>query len=97
MVQAVENWAHVQGQVTKIEPHPQLPDYVVAQIDVHDVAPVAGFPNLFDWARGQNIQLAIPADKASQLAVAEGASIRSDIRHAGPGRAFVNPDTLQIV
>lgn len=96
MVQSVENWARLQGRVTRVESHPHLQDYVVADVDVHDVVPVAGFANMFEWARGKNIQLTIPSSKATELSLQAGSTIRSEVRRAGPDSSFVNPASIEI-
>ena len=93
-VQVVENWADVQGRIVELKAHPTLSGYWMARIAVDGVSPVAGFPNLFEWAKGQTIEVNIPAVRAQELSLTTGQTVSGRVRKGGPTSAFVAPETL---
>lgn len=93
-IKVVENWAVVQGKIVNISPHNELGDYVTATVEVAQVTPVSGYPNLFSWAVGKQITVNIPSAKASELSLAPGNEISARVRKSGPTSAFVDPDSL---
>jgi len=94
-VQAVENWAIIRGKIEALSPHRELNDYASASITVIEVTPVPGYPNLFSWAVGKQIDVNIPKTKTEELGLAAGDSIRARVRKAGPTNAFVDPDEIE--
>jgi len=94
-VQAVENWALIRGTIEAISDHSELNDYASATITVIEVTPVPGYPNLFSWAIGQQIDVNIPKTKVDELGLAAGNSILARIRKSGPTSAFVDPDEIK--
>ena len=93
-VQAIENWAIIGGKINAISDHSELSDYASATISVTEVTPVDGYPNLFSWAVGKQIDVNLPKVKVDELGFREGDSIRARVRKAGPTSAFVNPDEI---
>ena len=91
-MQAIENWANVTGRLVSIAPHPQLQGYVSAALEVHDVAPVPGFANLFDSAKAQTIQVNLPAAAAPKIENKKGSIVSWKIRKAGPLSNFAHVD-----
>jgi hypothetical protein len=93
-VQVVENWAIISGKIDAISDHGELSDYASATISVIEVTPVDGYPNLFSWAVGKQIDVNIPKVKVDELGLSAGDSIRARVRKAGPTSAFVDPDEM---
>jgi hypothetical protein len=93
-VQSVENWAIISGNIDDISDHSELSDYASATISVTEVTPVDGYPNLFSWAVGKEINVNIPKVKVDELGLRVGDSIRARVRKAGPTSAFVDPDEI---
>lgn len=94
MTQAVENRSDVTGRVEAVTGHPTLPGFVVVQLQVTDVAPVAGYASLFDWACGQEIAVNLPAGRAAELHLAPGDQITARVRMSGPHAVFADPETV---
>ena len=94
-VQAVQNWADIRGRIVSIAPHHELSEYLTAQIDVSDVALVPGFANMFEWAKGRQIEVNIPAARGRELSLAVGDSIACRVRKSGPTSSFVDPGSLK--
>ena len=67
---------------------------MTATVDVRQVTPVSGYPNLFSWAIGKQITVNIPASKAGALSLGPGDEIGGRVRKTGPTSAFVDPDSL---
>jgi hypothetical protein len=91
-VQVVENWALIEGKIVAIGPNADLDNYLSATIEVTQVTPINGYPNLFSWAIGKQITVNIPAAKASELSLAAGDKISARVRKSGPTSAFADPD-----
>jgi hypothetical protein len=94
-VQVIENWALIRGKVVQIQHHPQLAGYAVVTIEVAEVSSVEGYPNLFEWARGQQIAVNILASKANELALSAGDQIVLRVRKSGPESAFADPASIE--
>jgi hypothetical protein len=93
-VRAIENWALIQGKIIDLGPHRELDQYATATVDVTQVTPVSGYPNLFAWAIGKQIPVNIPVDKASALSLTPGNEISARVRKSDPTNAFIDPDSL---
>jgi len=70
LVSVIENWAQLEGTVRTVRPDPELPDQLVAVVDVDAVEPVQDdegkpFPNLFADAAGTSVELHVPAAPAA--------------------------------
>jgi hypothetical protein len=91
-MQVIENWADVTGRLTATRPHPELKGYVCASLEISDVKPVPGVANLFESARGQTIDVNVPATALPQLKAQEGGTVRLRIRKAGPSGIFTHPN-----
>jgi hypothetical protein len=99
MVSVVENWARIEGVVRETRSDSELPDHVVATVDVRSVEPVpdpAGgeFPNLFGDAVGGNIDLHVPVRLAAVAGLAAGRTISAVAKRATPTRSFVRELTV---
>jgi hypothetical protein len=97
----IENWAQLEGTVREVRPDPELPDQIVAVVDVESVEPVSDndgklFPNLFAEAPGQTIELHVPAHPAAERQLAPGRQISARVKRAGTSRSFVHPRHLTI-
>jgi hypothetical protein len=101
MVSVVENWARLEGTVREVRPDPELPDRLVAVVDVDAVEPVEDdegkpFPNLFADAAGRSVELQVPAAPASGHDLAPGRRISARVKRTGPNRSFVHPRHLSV-
>ncbi|GAA2750431.1 MULTISPECIES: hypothetical protein [Kitasatospora] len=67
MVAPVENLTALRIRVAAIGPHPRLPDWDLAAVDVLSAAPVPGLSDLLSSRVGQRIDLAVPAKQADGL------------------------------
>ena len=91
-MQVIENWADVTGELVGLRPHPQLKDYASATLKLSDVKPVAGFANLFESAKGQTIEVNVPATHVPQIQNLQGSSVSWRVRKAGPTSNFAHPE-----
>lgn len=97
MVQAVENWAEVEGDVLSLGPaRPPSPSgFVAAQLSAAEVRDVAGYPNLL--GPGGDLVLLVRHERAEAAGLAVGSHLVARARLAGPGRAFVHPEHFEVV
>jgi hypothetical protein len=93
-MQVIENWADVTARLVAVHPHPQLPGYVCATLDVSDIKPVPGFANLFESAKGQTIDVNVPVSAIPGAVPGEGRPVSWRIRKAGPASNFAHPDQV---
>ncbi len=93
-MQVIENRSDVTGRVTGVSPHPTLPDHSLLTVQLDDVAPVEGFANLFDAARGKTIDVAVSRERAKQLGLRPGDSVVARIRRAGPTSVFADDSSV---
>lgn len=93
-VQVVENWAIISGKIDAISDHSELSDYASATISVTEVTPAEGYPNLFSWAVGKEIDVNIPKVKVDELGLSAGDSIRARVRKASPTGSFIDPNEI---
>lgn len=96
-MQVIENWAEARGRVIKVAPHPTLGDYVVVEMEVDAVSPVADYPNLIQWAEGQTLRVNLPAEKARELSLAPGMEISFWVRRGSPDSVFADPQRISVL
>jgi hypothetical protein len=99
MVQIVENWSEIEGEIRAVRPDPELPGHLVATVQVDDAKPVtdqAGgeYPNLFAQFAGEAVDIHVPEAAAAEHQVAAGRRLSARVRRATPDRSFVDPDHL---
>lgn len=94
MVQAVENWAVVEGPVQAIRASQAGPDYIEVDVAVERTEPVEGFPNLFAEAENTVVPVTIRRDAIDKLGLSVGDRIRLQARRASPFSAFAKPDEI---
>lgn len=84
-MQVIENWADLLGLVRAVHPDEQRPTVTV---EVENVQPVAGWPNLLsEWA-GRTAELRVPPEALPVLGEGERMVLRC--RLAGPRVAFLS-------
>jgi RimK-like ATP-grasp domain len=93
-VQVIENWALIRGKITQIQNHPDLTGYMTASIEVGEVSTVEGYPNLFEWAKGRQIAVNIPASRVHELGLGIGDQVIFRVRKSGPESAFADPGSI---
>lgn len=91
-VQVVENWADLVGRVVGTRDDPSRAAFAIVEVQVAEVMPVEGFPNLYEWAKGRTVELKMPTDKVRELGLSPGVHVACRARHAGPNVGFVHPD-----
>jgi hypothetical protein len=101
MVSIVENWAQLEGTVREMRPDPELPDQLVAVVDVHAVEPVADergvqYPNMFADAPGHAVEINVPAAVAAERELAAGRRISARVKRGSPTRSFVHPHHVTV-
>ena len=87
MSQIVENWSDLRARVVRVT---RAGDAAVElTVEVVEVEPVPGYPNLLDAAAGDTITLRYPLGE--NPAPRPGDDLRSRVRKAGPDRYFAHP------
>jgi hypothetical protein len=99
MVQIVENWSEIEGDVREVRPDPELPGHLVATVEVSEAKPVARaeggeFPNLLAEAAGGTIDIHVPEAAAAEHQLAAGRRLSARVRRATPTRSFADPHHL---
>jgi hypothetical protein len=95
-VQIIENWSRIGGTVLRVEPAPDYATFVLAQVQVDSVEPVAGFANLLVDATGQTLPVLIPSNLVSRLGLRVGSRIRARVRRASLKRIFAHAEEVTV-
>ncbi|TQK01274.1 hypothetical protein [Herbaspirillum sp. SJZ107] len=89
MVQAVENWCWLTGQVQGCR---ELAQYLELEMRVDASMAVEGYPDLLEQYLGQTVRIRI----AGAAAPGTGQQVRLRARLAGPGVIWGDADTLAL-
>jgi hypothetical protein len=95
-MQIAENWASVAGRVVRLAPREDIEGFTDVDLEVDEIGPIEGMPNLFDVAPGQRILVSFPTHLVEERAIVPGASIRSRIRLGGSGAIYVDPEDIEV-
>lgn len=96
MVQVIENWTKLRGQIIDVEPDTENVSFLRLSIAVEDTQPVNGFANLVAESAGAVIRVAIPRRGVNLLNVRKGRWIELQVRSTPKG-FFAHPDKIQLV
>jgi hypothetical protein len=94
MVQVIENWADIEGEIQSVRDS-ELKGYKTVEVLVKDAKAVENFPNLLKQRRGEVIAVNVPEPTAETLqeAYESGQSqVACRVRLAGPTRFFAHPE-----
>ena len=94
MVQVVENWADIEGEIRGVRPG-ELQGYKTVDVLVKDATDVDDYPNLLRQRMGEVIALNVPEPRAETLReVYESgrSNIACRARLAGSNRFFAHPE-----
>ena len=94
MVQVVENWADIEGEIRSVRDG-ELRGYKSVEVLVNDAKAVENFPNLLEQRKGEVITVNVPESRAETLqeAYESGHSqIACRVRLAGPMHFFAHPE-----
>jgi hypothetical protein len=85
--------------VRDVAPDPELPDHVVARVDVDAVDPVdkesgEPYPNLLGGTSGQRLDITIRAEAAERAGLAPDRRIVARVQRFSPSRCFADPARL---
>jgi hypothetical protein len=94
VVQVVENWTDVEGEVRAVDPHPSLEGYRSVRLAVVGAQPVPGVRDLVSQYVGQELAVAVPAEVTDRIDAAPGSRVRWRVRLARPGAFFAHPDVV---
>jgi hypothetical protein len=94
VVQVVENWADIEGEIRGVRPG-ELRGYKTVDVLVKDATDVDDFPNLLRQRMGEVIAVNVPEPRAETLREAHESgrsNIACRVRLAGPNRFFAHPE-----
>jgi hypothetical protein len=99
MVQIIENWSEIEGDVQEVRPDPELPGHLIATVQVADAKPVVKpdggeFPNLLAESTGGTLEIHVPESAAAENGLAAGRRLSARVRRATPTRSFADPGHL---
>lgn len=97
MVSIVENWADITGEVRSMAPATDLKGFLIATIQVEQVRPVVGFPNLLGDVVGTQLAVHIPETSAKALSLTPKKRIACWVRKADRQRVFAHPDHISVL
>jgi len=95
MVQMIENWSDVHGEIKSLSPSPSDPASCLATVKVNGSDRVASFPNLLEKKVGDEITVQVPHAAVERAALAAGSRVRLRVRQGGLDRFFAHPDQVQ--
>jgi hypothetical protein len=96
VVQIIENWSDLEGEVVDLGPSEQA-GFVVVRLRVEAVRDVPGVANLLADSAGSELSFNVPRAVAERAGVAPGARVAARVRRASLARAFVHPEHLRVV
>ena len=97
MVQALENWAILEGTVQSVRPSDVRADLDAVELAVDRVAPLDPYPNLLAEAQGAAVAVIIPRAVVRAQSIEAGVRIRCRARRASPFAIFASPDDLTVL
>lgn len=97
MVQAVENWAFLEGVVQGMRPSGTRPDLEVVDLAVDRVEADEPFPTLFQEEIGSVVGVVLPQRTIEQLAISPGVRLRCRARKASPFHIFADPNAVTVL
>jgi len=86
-IQVVENRSEVKGTVRRVTPHKTIEGQSLVTLDVETVLFVDGYANLFSWAKGMSIDVAVPTADIKSQKIAPGQKVTWVIRKTTSGSA----------
>jgi hypothetical protein len=95
MVQIIENWAYVCGDVTRMRPSAARTNWVVLELQVRSVADVAGFRNLLGALSGP-ATIEAPAKACVAAGVRERVRLCCRAARRTPGLIVAHPQHLRV-
>jgi hypothetical protein len=97
MVQAVENWAFLEGAVKDVRPSDIRADLDVVDLAVERVDADEPFPSLFNEEPGTVIGVVVPHPTVEQLDITAGMRLRCRVRKVSPFRVFADPSGVTVL
>ena len=97
MVQAIENWAALEGTVRDMRTSDVRADLDEVDVAVDRVEPVDPYPNLLSETLGSTVSVTIPKDVVKRLSIEPGVRIRCQARRTSPLDVFARPDSVTVV
>jgi hypothetical protein len=97
MVQAVENWAFLEGVVQGMRPSGTRADLDVVDLAVDRVEADEPFPTLFQEEIGSVVGVVLPQRTIEQLAISPGVRLRCRARKASPFHIFADPNAVTVL
>lgn len=97
MVQRIENWSVLRGQVQAVSDDPQQPEFRRVSLAVDGVDTVDGFATaVSEDAAGSVVDIAVPRTTADAIGLAAGRVVELSARST-PAGLFAHPDRVRIV
>jgi hypothetical protein len=96
MVQVVENWSDIEGEVRSVRDS-ELKGYKTVEMFVEDAKAVEAFPNLLKQRVGEVIAVNVPEPRVESFQEAYQSGhprVTCRVRLAGPTRFFAHPERL---
>ncbi len=95
MVQIVENWVDVRGEVVAVRPGEQA-GFDVVTLRLAEVVPVPSYPALVKGAPGVLLDVLVPAEIVSARRIAVGVRLKGRVRRAAPDRVFAHREQIDV-
>ena len=80
MVNIIENWATIEGEVLSITKNPKLPDYYLVEVRLGTSLEVASFPNLAKMDEGKIIYINVKKNDLEKYGIHLNATISCTVR-----------------
>jgi hypothetical protein len=93
VVQAIENWAQIQGELLE-EKAPRVPAHRTFRLRLEKAFDLEGYPNLFHPRPDAVIEVSVPAASADAITLVAGQRIRCRARLVAPRHAIADPNSI---
>ncbi|HOV68038.1 MAG TPA: hypothetical protein PLI31_06715 [Methanoregulaceae archaeon] len=97
MVAIVENWAVVTGRITGLEDSAGLPELAAVSLEVEEVEPVGGYPNLVHVDPGSGLTVFVRRELTRRLGMRTGDRVSIRTRRGGQNRFYAHPDGIAVL
>jgi hypothetical protein len=95
VVQAIENWAQIQGELLEERPS-RVPAHRTFRLRLEKAFDLEGYPNLFHASPDAVIDVSMPGASVYALALVGGQRIRCRARLVAPRHAIADPDSIAV-
>lgn len=97
MVNMIENWAEITGEITYIRRDHSRPGFHLITIRLGESKNYRSFPNLIRPTRRNTLTISIPKEELENMELKKGDVISTRVRAAPLNTYFLHPPSLEVI